>query len=58
MKVTVRLAGSCRRMGGVDGRLEQWIGFAGVLLGNEISSFGLSLSSPYAHDARSQEPKI
>ena len=30
VKVTVRLAGSCRRMGGVDGHLEQWIGFAGV----------------------------
>ena len=39
VKVTVQLAGSCRRMGGVDGHLEQWIGVAGVLLGNEISSF-------------------
>ena len=39
VKVTVRLVGSCRRMGGVDGHLEQWIGFAGVLLGNEITSF-------------------
>ena len=38
MKVTVRLAGSCRRMGGVDGHLEQWVGFAGVLFGNEHSS--------------------
>jgi hypothetical protein len=25
MKVTVRLAGSCWRMGGVDGQLEQWV---------------------------------
>ena len=39
VKVTVRLAGSCRRMGGVDDHLEQWIGVAGVLLRNEISSF-------------------
>ena len=31
VKVTVRLAGSCRMMGGVDGQLEQWVGFAGVL---------------------------
>jgi len=39
VKVTVRLAGSCRRMGGIDGQLEQWIRFAGVLLGNEPSCF-------------------
>ena len=39
MKVTVRLAGSCRRMGGVDGHLEQWVGFTGVLFGNEHSRF-------------------
>ena len=31
VKVTVRLAGSCRRMGGVYRHLEQWVGFAGVL---------------------------
>ena len=37
VKVTVRLAGPCRRMGGVDVQLEQWVGFAGVLLGNELS---------------------
>ena len=39
MKVTVQLAGSCRRVGGVDGHLEQWVGFAGVLFGNEPSRF-------------------
>ena len=39
VKVTVPLAGSCRRMGGVDGHLEQWVRFAGVLLGNEHSCF-------------------
>ena len=39
VKVTVRLAGSCGWRGGVDGHLEQWVGFAGVLLRNEISSF-------------------
>ena len=38
-EVTVRLAGSCRRMGGADGHLEQWVSFAGVLLGNEPSCF-------------------
>ena len=37
MKVTVRLAGSCRRVGGFDDHLEQWVGFAGVLFGNELS---------------------
>ena len=36
VEVTVRLARSCRRMGGVDGHLEQWFGFARVLL--EMSS--------------------
>ena len=36
VKVTVQLAGSCRRMGGADGHLEQWVGFTGVLLENEI----------------------
>ena len=30
VKFTVRLAGSCRRVGGVDGHLEQRVGFAGV----------------------------
>ena len=39
MKVTVRLAWSCRRMGGVEGHLEQWVGFAGVLFRNEPSRF-------------------
>ena len=39
MKVTVRLAGSCRRAGVVDGHLEQRAGFAGVLFGNEVSRF-------------------
>ena len=39
VKVAVRLAGSCRRIGGVDGQLEQWVGFAGVLLGNSILVF-------------------
>jgi len=39
VKVTVQLAGSCRRMGGVDGHLEQWVRFAGVLPGNEPSCF-------------------
>ena len=39
VKVTVRLAGSCRRMGGVYGHLEQWVGLAGVLFGDEIFSF-------------------
>ena len=39
VKVTARLAGSCRRMGGVDGQLEQWVRFARVLLGNEPSCF-------------------
>ena len=38
VKVTVRLVRSSRRMGGVDGHLEQWVGFAGVLFGNEPSS--------------------
>jgi len=28
VKVNVRLAGSCRRVGGVDGHLEQRVGFA------------------------------
>ena len=37
VKVTVRLAGSCRRMGGVAGHLEKWVGFARVLFGNLIS---------------------
>ena len=36
MKVAVRQAGSFRRMGGDDGQLEQWVGFARVLLGNEL----------------------
>jgi len=39
VKVNVRLAGSCRRVGGVDCHLEQWVGFAGVLFGNEPSRF-------------------
>ena len=39
MKVTVRLARSCRKVGGVDGHLKQWVGFAGVLFGNEPSRF-------------------
>ena len=39
VKVTVRLVGSCRRMGKADGHLEQCVGFAVVLLGNEISCF-------------------
>ena len=39
VKVTVRLAGSCRRVGGVDGHLEERVGFAGVLFGNEPSRF-------------------
>ena len=39
VKVTVPLAMSCRRMGGVDGQLEQSVGFAGLLLGIELSCF-------------------
>ena len=31
VKVTVRLAGSCRRVEGGDGHLEQSVGFAGIL---------------------------
>jgi len=37
VKVTVQLAVSCRRAGGVNGYLEQWVGFAGVLFGNKPS---------------------
>jgi len=39
VKITVRLAGSCRRMGVVDDHLEQCVRFAGVLLGNQPSCF-------------------
>jgi hypothetical protein len=39
MKVPVQLAGSCRRVGGVDGHLEYWVGFAGVLFGKVSSRF-------------------
>ena len=39
VKVTVRLAGSCRRMEGVYSHLEEWVGLAGVLFGDEIFSF-------------------
>ena len=39
MKVTVRLAGSCGKVGRVDGHLEQWVGFARILFGNEPSRF-------------------
>ena len=39
MKVTVQQAGSCRRVGGDDGHLEQWVGFTGVLFGNELPIF-------------------
>jgi len=35
VKATVQLAGSCRRVGGV----EQWVGFTGILFGNEPSRF-------------------
>ena len=39
MKFTVRLAGSCRRMGGFDGHLQQWVKFAGeIYLKNYIFS--------------------
>ena len=52
VKVTVRLAGSCRRVGGVDGHLEQRVRFAGVLFGNAhgydgISSKVLKTSLPF-----------
>ena len=43
VKVTVRLARSSRSMGGVDDRLEQWVGFAEVFFGNEPSSFVVRL---------------
>ena len=39
VKVTVRLAGSCKRMGRVDGHLQQWVKFAGeIYLKNYIFS--------------------
>ena len=39
MKVATQLDGSCRRVRGVDGHLEWWLGFAGVLFGNELARF-------------------
>jgi hypothetical protein len=35
----IRLARSSGRAVGVDGQLEQWVEFVGVLFGNELSSF-------------------
>jgi hypothetical protein len=35
----IRLARSSGRVAGVDGQLEQWVGFVEVLFGNELSSF-------------------
>jgi len=43
VKVTVRLTRSSKRMGGVDGHLEQWVGFAGVFVRNEPSSLVVRL---------------
>ena len=37
MKVIVRLAGSCRRMGGVDGQLEQWVTVQNTICGSRRS---------------------
>ena len=55
VKVTVRLAGSCRRVGGVEGHLEQRVGFAGVLVGNEhtihipVQHHDTPICTPYSH---------
>ena len=38
VRVVIRLARSNAREVGVDGQLEQWVGFVGVLFGNELSS--------------------
>jgi hypothetical protein len=38
VRVVIRLARSSGRVVGVDGQLEQWVGFVGVLFGNELSS--------------------
>ena len=43
VKVTVRLTRSSKRMGGVDGHLEQWVGFAGFLFGDEPSNLVVRL---------------
>ena len=43
VKVSVRIARSSRRMGGVYSQLEQLVGFAGVLFGNEPSSLVVRL---------------
>ena len=38
VRVAIRLATSNGREVGVDGQLEQWIGFVRVLFGNKLSS--------------------
>jgi hypothetical protein len=39
VKVVIQLVRSSGRVVGVDGQLEQWVGFMGVLFGNELSRF-------------------
>ena len=39
VKFVTRLVGSRMRAGGVDGQLQQWVRFSGVLFRNEFSSF-------------------
>jgi len=36
VRIFVRLPGSSRREGGIDGLLEQWVGFAGILFGKRL----------------------